>query len=728
MIPKNNICKDKWPFWGLYIALYLISITPVLADNLKDIKTIQDRIVAELLENEINPEEIEELLTSQLENGTWPGIDYEDVSRTGFEHSIHSGNMVTLSRAYSKRGSKYLKNKQVRNAIEKALANWVENDYFCDNWWHNQIGTPGNLVHVMLLVGNDLPKELTDKAQPIISRAHLEASGARPSGDRIKIAGILAKNLLFVENYQQFDKVIRVIEGEIKFSDQRGMQYDYSFHHRVDRVNNTLSYGLGYADAFVEWAVYVADTDYAFSTDKIQHLVDYYLDGICKSMVYGKYPDAGVKNRSVARAGALKPMHARTPQRMLLITDYRNDELKEIIQIREGSIKNTSLSHSTYYWHSEHFTFQRPDFFASVRMYSTRNHNMEEPYNSEGLKNHHRGDGTNHLSLTGEEYLDIFPVMDYQKIPGATIMQKENLPDENQIQKPGLTDFVGAVTDGMYGAVAFDFKSPHDPLQAKKAWFFFDNEYMCLGAGISGKSNRPVYTTLNQNLLKGQVTVNSITGQKTQNPGDHELEGVNWIHSDGVAYLFTEPQKVSLSNGPVTGNWWNISKQSSTPKEEVTMDVFKLWLDHGNHPIGKSYSYVILPNVDVGETSGYDLKNTLEVLSNTDKIQAVWHRKSGITMVVFYQAGALELGEGLQLTMDSPGTLILHHQGKNIQKITAADPSRKLRKLHFSLNAPIGIESEGLKTYWNENEGNSEVSVKLPKGVYAGKSISFEKL
>lgn len=86
------------------------------------------------------------------------------------------------------------------------------------------------------------------------------------------------------------------------------MQYDYSFHHREDRVNNTLSYGIGYADVFTEWAVYVAGTDYAFSREKIQHLVDYYLDGIGKTMVFGKYPDPGAKSRSVARLGALKPM------------------------------------------------------------------------------------------------------------------------------------------------------------------------------------------------------------------------------------------------------------------------------------------------------------------------------------------------------------------------------------------------------------------------------------
>ena len=88
-----------------------------------------------------------------------------------------------------------------------------------------------------------------------------------------------------------------------------------------------------------------------------------------------------------------------------------------------------------------------------------------------------------------------------------TIMQKANLPGPNEIQKEGLTSFVGAVTDGLYGAVAFDFKSPHDPLVARKSWFFFDDEYVCLGSGIKSNPDLPVFTTINQVLMKSDVTV-----------------------------------------------------------------------------------------------------------------------------------------------------------------------------------------------------------------------------
>jgi len=96
-----------------------------------------------------------------------------------------------------------------------------------------------------------------------------------------------------------------------------------------------------------------------------------------------------------------------------MATEYRKEEMREIIRLREGKSKPGS-SFCKFFWQTEHFVFQRPHFYSSVRMYSRRNRNMEEPYNSEGLKNHHKGDG----------------------------------------------------------AVGFDYISPHDFIKARKAWFF----------------------------------------------------------------------------------------------------------------------------------------------------------------------------------------------------------------------------------------------------------------
>ena len=162
--------------------------------------------------------------------------------------------------------------------------------------------------------------------------------------------------------------------------------------------------------------------------------------------------------------------------------------------------------------------------------------------------NHNYADGSNFISRTGEEYAGIFPVYDWQKIPGTTVVQKPALPSEDEIQKKGLTDFVGAVTDGTYCAAVFDFKSPIDALEAKIEWLFFDNEYVCLGAGISSASNLSTVTATNQCLLKGDVIVMADNKSLVLQKGERELSKVKWVLHDRVAYLFHEPLNINLSN------------------------------------------------------------------------------------------------------------------------------------------------------------------------------------
>ena len=737
--------KIKIYFFPLFGLMLFCQVA--LGDS--DIEAIKKRVVSELMKPEVDDDEVTKLVQSIKEDGTWPGIDYSNVSREGFEHRYHSGNMVKLARAYKNKFSKYYRKKKVKATINLALKNWVDNDYFCDNWWHNQIGTTNSLVTLMMIVGNELDQELVDKAQPIIGRAHTEAPGARPGGDRIKIAGIQAKNCLFLGDDKKFNEVVRIIESEIKFSEWvgakygygfrhiptgfsnrkmggRGIQYDNSFHHRVDGVNNTLSYGLSYASAFAEWADYTSGTKFKFSEEKLAQLIDYFLDGVCKTAVFGKYPDAGSKNRSISREGALKAYNASLPQKLIRISEYRNDELQEIIDIRNNGKKPT-LSHATYYWHSEHFTVQRPDWFTSVRMYSTRTHNMEMPYNSEGFFNHHRGDGTNHISVLGTEYVDIATVFDYQKIPGTTVMQKAEMPSAKTLQKLGITEFVGAATDGKYGTASFDFRSPHDPLIARKSWFFFNDEYVCLGAGISGKNNDlSVATTLNQCLLKDDVTV-SVGGTKSVlDRGEREVDNIDWIYQDKVGYIFPNPTAVNIKNSESTGSWWRINKQTDSPKDEIKLDVFTAWIDHGKRPSEQTYEYIVVPATSIHELEQNQSKNNIKVLSNTPDLQAVHHSELDICEAVFYKAGEIQINENLKLTCNSPGIVLIKNQGRKILEISVSDPNRTLGKLCLSITSKIEKNERGYKSIWDEKNGMSEVFIDLPQGHYAGKSVTIK--
>lgn len=712
-----------------------------------DIEQIKSRIYQETAKSEVNDTRVEELLTTITSNGIWPEINYEDVSRTGFEHRFHLSNLVTLAHAYRTNNSRFHQSQRVKQTIELALNHWVEKDYQCDNWWYNQIGNPNALVTLMLLIGDQLDNELVTNVQPIIARANIDAPGARPGGDRIKIAGIQAKQALFLDDAPQFEAVVKVIEQEIKFSDWvgidygygfkeiptgfsnrgmggRGIQHDFSFHHRVDGVNNTLSYGLSYANAFVEWAVYTSGTKYAFSEEKLNLLIDYYLDGVCKTAVFGKYPDAGAKNRSIARPGTLKPYQATIPEKLIQTSDYRKDDLQEIIDIRKNNTKPT-LAHATYYWHSEHFSFQRPDWFTSVRLYSTRTHNMEVPYNSEGLLNHHRGDGANHISRTGEEYLDIWPVYDYQKIPGATILQKPSLPSHRDIQKLGLTSFVGAATDGKYGTVAFDFRSPHDPLIARKSWFFFDEEYVCLGAGISSKNrNLPVFTTLNQAHLKGSVIYSDGENLATLQKGDSIHQKIDWVLHDQIGYVFPTPTQITLKNDHVTGSWWRISQQTKSAKDALDLEVFKLWIDHGIRPSSASYAYIVVPSTSKEALLRAASKSNISILSNSPALQAVFHKDLGRYQLVFYQGGSIQLSEDLELESATPGLFLLSTKAGKFE-LTVSDPSRTLTKMLVSVTRKVEKEGTHFRSVWDAEKRMSHILIDLPGGQFAGKSLTI---
>jgi chondroitin AC lyase len=711
----------------LVIALLgAITITSHAAKD--DFQIIKERVVAELMKTSIDDTLVPPILNRMKEDGSFKNIDYADLSRVaGFPHRQHTSDLVYLAKAYQSKGSTYYRNKKLKKRINTSLKYWADNDFFGDNWHNNQISTPTNLVNLMLVFGDQIPKDLIKKTQPMIGRAHMEASGARPSGDRIVIAGILAKNLLFMGDREQFDEIIELIEGEVKFSTgTRGMQHDFSFHHRLDRVNNTTSYGYGkYANAFGEWSYYVANTKYAFSVEKINHLVDYYLDGIYKQLVYGVYTDISVKNRSISHKATFKPQGTLEIERLLFGTDYRKDELEEIIKLRKGESKPSS-SFSKFFWQTEHYVHQRPNYYTTVRMYSTRNRNMEVPYNGPGKTTHHRADGTNYLQLKGDEYHNIWPVYDWQKVSGTTIVQKPELYGPTEIQKDGLTDFVGAVTDGNYGAVAYDFRSSHDLVKAKKSWFFFDHEYVCIGTDIKSSKRLPVYTTINQVLMRSDVTAMKNGKQVKLDNASRELTGVKWVHQDKVGYIFPDTTTVSLSNQAQEGRWSDITDQKNISEEIVSKDVFTLGFDHGERPSNASYQYIVVPDVSNQELQETSSNNRgIEILSSSSQIHAVKNNKLNICQLAFYQSGEVEIAPSSIVKMDSQGMMILKLKDDRVAEISVADPSRKLKRALVTIPGIYKDAKEGYLLYPDASGNNTLMIVDLPQGVYAGKSVTI---
>lgn len=671
-----------------------------------DLQIIKQRVVNDLLEHAVNETSVRQLVRSIHSDGTWPGINYEDTSRTGFQHKDHLENMLELAQAYRKPGSPLYHDQEVKATFSKALDFWLKNDFRCANWWWNEMGTPNLMINILLVMDSSLTQKQRQEGFAIAHRANLETFGARPGGDFMPIAGMLAKQGLFLADSDTLAKALKAMQRDVKISTGRGLQPDMSFHHRTDNVISTLTYGTNYATAFAYWAAKTANTQYIFPDQLVQLIVNYFLDGICQSQIYRTWPDPGAMNRDISRQNALSKEGIGLPRDLLAATNYRSEELQKVIDVRTGKTK-PDFTRDRYFWYSHYYTHQRPDYFVSVRMHSNRANNMEEPHNEEGIKNHHYGDGSIFISRTGHEFFNIFPVWDWQKIPGATILQRASMPHWRQLAKKGKTSFVGGVSDGIYGVAAFDFASVHDPLTAHKSWFFFDDEIVCLGAAIHADSASSVLTTLNQCLLHGPVVIGTGNKTTTLQTGKHKPDAVSWVYHDSVAYVFPQPATVNISNGEAAGSWREINHQSWATTATVRENVFTLWLDHGVQPQQGSYAWIVLPNVDPASTAAYSRHMPVKVLSNTKDIQAVQQQNLQRTGIVFYKAGAIRINDKLTLAASKPCIVMIKASKDNVSAISVADPTQQLGSLQLKVN-------------------ERTIEVPLPTGEKAGSTVSLD--
>jgi len=261
-------------------------------------------------------------------------------------------------------------------------------------------------------------------------------------------------------------------------------------------------------------------------------------------------------------------------------------------------------------------------------------------------------------------------------------MQKPELPAPNQIQKIGLTDFVGAVTDGLYGTVAFDFKSPHDPLIARKAWFFFDDEYVCLGAGIRCLNGQAVATSLNQCLLQGEVTVGDSRGVYRLPRGEHQLNNVHWVHHAGNAYVFPASCALTVRCDAQTGTWSSINDPlSDTP---VTKGVFCAWINHGKQVADGNYAYVVAPAMEESRITAYATALPVILLANHAELQAVVHSELRRAELVFYVPGSCDIPGFGEVRVDRPCAVMVAWQDREMS-LSVSNPEHQGLSLEVSV-------------------------------------------
>jgi chondroitin AC lyase len=457
-------------------------------------------------------------------------------------------------------------------------------------------------------------------------------------------------------------------------AEAEGIQYDHSFHQHGPQLY-VGGYGLNFLEDGTTNARLVAGTRFAYAADKIEVLSDYLLDG-ARLLVRGKMLDIGAIGREISRPGGSQ--EAAGLVSVLDNMDLLKPEKKAEYDALRAHIQGAGASYSflghKHFWNSDFTVHQRAAYYASVKMVSARAYGTET-INGENPKGYWLPFGANVIARRGDEYLDVFPAWDWTHVPGVTSPEETPRFLSHVDQK---NTFVGGVSDGVYGAAAMKVDvDTGTSIHAHKAWFFFDDEFVALGAGISSTRDATVSTTINQSLQKGDVAVDG----HAVLPGQHAIRDASLALHDGVGYVLPGKSAINVSIGARSGSWSDISSlQAKTP---VTKAIFALWLSHGVHPANATYQYIVVPGTEATRLANYAEHIPVRILANTTDMQAVQHQRLGIWEVVFYSPGHLSLGSGLTVGVDQPSMLLLKEHGTAME--LAASAPRGPMELHVSL-------------------------------------------
>ena len=657
----------------LRIALLATLVVPLgfVEANADDLNIILERCDQQVLADAkaATATDIASWKKSLRPDGRWPDIDYTDKSRTQWQPLIHLTRLAALARVWRANG-----NQSVRDAAVAAYAGWAQGP--CpnsDNWYFGEIFGPLLYARSTVLLRSTLSAEQLSAG---VNRLDMTWQNLSEDTQRYRGANLMwrIRTMIYrsavTHDETKMRDAIKMIGTVLSIStNAEYIQPDLSFHQ-----HGHLLYNGGYGADLISDCVAVfalcSGTQFMPPTNQVDLLSRFMLDANCL-MTRGDNYDYSVLGREIVRPNRSANALADDCREMAELNPLRAAEfLGYAQQIESGGSKKVLRTGDRQFWRSDYHLQQRPDFLASVKCCSTRTISAEVN-NGENWLGYYLGDGVNFIYRRGDEYQDIFPVWDWCQLPGVTARLADVPPKIATPQQPkfgslgGTTEFVGGVSDGEFGVCTMELS--RNGVSGLKSWFFFDREFVCLGAGISADAGDPVITTVNQCLRRGTITVQCAGKTPTIfSEGELCLTNAAWIHHDGIGYLFPD-STVYLRSQTQSGNWNRLTAPpNSYAKKNVALSVFTLWLDHGRHPLGTSYAYSVVPGVNVGELSEYAAQPRAEIITNTPSVQAVRHRASGVVEAVFRTAGSIQIPSIGTLTAYQPCALVFHPESEKV--------------------------------------------------------------
>lgn len=597
-----------------------------------------------------------------------------------------------------------------------------------DNWWDFEIGSPLQIGDITVLLYDQLTAtqmaHLTDSVEKFTPSATTQAAGGTTGtftgANRmwkirvVAVRGVVVKNSAKLAAARDaFSQLFQYVSsGDGFYTDGSFIQHTYFPY--------TAGYGASLLSNIAPVMNLLAGSTWEVTDPDKANLFRWVFDSFEPIIYNGAALDL-VRGRESGRSGA-------TPQgtgqsimdSILQVAQFAppEDSLRMKSMLKEWALSDTirdfvsgrglpTLKLAQDVMNDDsiprrgelvtHYTFPEMDrvvhlgkgYCFGLSLCSTRIANFES-INGENLHGWFTGDGMTILYNTDlNQYADNYwATIDAYRVPGVTAdVTKSKLPHQSASIGPRAQGqatrspypWVGGATLGKYGAAGMQFQGVGVTLTGKKSWFMFDDEIVCLGAGITSTDSRPIETTIENRKLSSSGA-NAFTVNGTKLPSNlgwtNTLNNTLWAHLEGfvgnddIGYYFLQPSTITAVREARTGATSDIDDGGSTTP--ITRNYLRMTFEHGSNPSGATYQYVLLPGRSARNTQTYAEHPQVTVLANDANAQGVSESTLGITAANFWTDITQTVGG---ITVNKKCSVLVQEDGAFID-VSISDPTQ----------------------------------------------------
>ncbi len=325
-----------------------------------------------------------------------------------------------------------------------------------------------------------------------------------------------------------------------------------------------------------------------------------------------------------------------------------------------------------------------PDWTFGLSMSSSRIANYEST-RGENLKGWYTGEGMTYVyNRNLAHYSDQFwSTIDPYRLPGTTVDTFTRTNGSGDSYRSPNNQTGGASILGLYGVAAMHLNTYVSTLSARKSWFVFDNEIVCVGNSVSSLETNSGVETIIENRRLGLYGNNAFTvngAAKPSGPGWSEtMNGTSWAHLAGsvngadIGYFFPASTSVQALRESRSGAMRDVNTTYGSATKH-TRHYLTMLIDHGTNPSNGSYSYVLLPGLSASAVAAYATSPDITILQNNSTATAVRENKLGVVGINHWRDNSNQVA-GAGISFSHKAAAILKNDGA-VLDIGVSDPTQ----------------------------------------------------